>query len=66
MSRARANSAWLAVRKSDYAETAQFAREALAIWQASSFSFPFQWTALLPLLEASLQTDDVPAAVLTG
>lgn len=58
---AYANEAWLAVRGGDVAQGAAAAQRALAIWKERAF--PFQWTALVPLLEASLTQDDLSTAI---
>jgi serine/threonine protein kinase len=57
----RANRAWLALKRGDTAACRSHAREALEIWQ--SRIFPFQWTALLPLLESAVAADDLEEAV---
>jgi len=48
---AHAHSAWISIRNSDLTATIEHAKLALDFWKAP-FVFPFQWTALIPLLEA--------------
>jgi serine/threonine protein kinase/tetratricopeptide (TPR) repeat protein len=52
---ARANKAWVALRQSDHSNVKAHAGHALSLWK--SRVFPFQWMALLPLLEAELAFD---------
>lgn len=49
---ARANEAWLHLRAGDLEQAVVHARRALELWKERVF--PFQWTALLPLMEAEL------------
>jgi serine/threonine protein kinase len=49
---ARANKAWVALRVEDHPNVKALAGHALSLWK--SRVFPFQWLALLPLLEAEL------------
>lgn len=59
---ARANYAWLSLRQGDLDATIAQAQEALSFWQ--NRVFPFQWMALLPLLEAQLSKgNDLEATV---
>lgn len=61
---ARAHQAWLALRAGDAAQCIERAEQALEIWQnLKVYVFPFQWTALLPLLEARQNSGDVERAV---
>lgn len=60
---ARANRAWLALRRGDSRSALSLAQEALDIWKALSFAFPLQWIALIPLLDAALSTGDLRRAV---
>jgi serine/threonine protein kinase len=57
------NRAWLAVRGGDTKQALEQAQRALDIWAALTLVFPFQWTALLPLLEAALKINDLSRAV---
>jgi tetratricopeptide (TPR) repeat protein len=60
---ARANQAWLALRRSQIDLARSHARHARSVWQSHTGVFPFQWMALLPLLEATLQGGDLAEAV---
>jgi hypothetical protein len=55
---AHANAAWLALRRGEHAECSRSARQALETWAAlaerSTMVYPFQWTALVPLIEIAL------------
>ncbi|HEV3192359.1 MAG TPA: AAA family ATPase, partial [Polyangiaceae bacterium] len=56
-----AHRAWLCMRKGDLIAGRREAEEALLVWR--NRIFPFHWLALLPLLAASLSTDNVSEAV---
>ena len=60
-----ANLAWVCGREDVFADAAQEADRALEAWTGLRTSFPFQWTATLPLLAAH-RTDgtDIDRAVL--
>lgn len=63
---ARANQAWLAWRKLDYAAVCEHGAAALALWQqlpVAHASAPFQWTALWPLLAVALHTTELVTAM---
>ena len=61
---ARAHQAWLALQRGDLAEASERAELALDIWQnLKTYVFPFQWIALLPLIEASLGQGDLNRAI---
>lgn len=54
--------AWLAIRDGDMAAAEAAALSALAMWQASAIAYPFQWSALLPLVAARVARGDAAAA----
>jgi serine/threonine protein kinase/tetratricopeptide (TPR) repeat protein len=61
---AQGNQAWLALRRGDVDTCIELASRALATWRGlATLVFPFQWTASLPLLQASLLRDDLAVAV---
>jgi serine/threonine protein kinase/tetratricopeptide (TPR) repeat protein len=61
---ARAHQAWLALQRGDMAEAADRAEQALDIWRnLKTYVFPFQWIALLPLLEISLSRGNLEQAL---
>lgn len=60
---ALAHEAWLSLEAGDFEAASQRARGAVEIWREMKAVFPFQWLALLPLLQASLALGDVPEAV---
>jgi tetratricopeptide (TPR) repeat protein len=57
---ARANEAWMSVLSGDPQSAVVHAEEALTAWKGQSF--PFQWTALLPLMGARMASGDVAGA----
>jgi tetratricopeptide (TPR) repeat protein len=62
MGAARAHDAWLAYTDSDLVGSEAKAREALSIWNGLTIVFPFQWTALFPLIQVELLRDDIGGA----
>ena len=58
---ARANKSWLALRRNDFEGARECAKQALQYWQRQFF--PFEWLALLPLLEAELSLGNIDKAV---
>jgi hypothetical protein len=61
---ARAHQAWLALQRGDRDTAIERAQAALDIWRnLKTYVFPFQWTALLPLLEASVLAGQLELAV---
>jgi eukaryotic-like serine/threonine-protein kinase len=57
------NRAWLAQRGGRCDDAVEHAREALALWAKVVPNYPFQWTALGPLLAASMANGDVATAL---
>ncbi|MCP4660458.1 MAG: protein kinase [bacterium] len=57
------NLAWAAWRAGSLTEVEEHAARALECWQEAMMSYPFQWTALLPLLAAKLDQDELPEAI---
>lgn len=55
---ALANRAWVSWFEGHYAQTRAFARQALQLWGAMALKFPFQWTAIFPLLAVSHPRED--------
>lgn len=60
---AHADLAWVALRTKDTREAERHGRTALEHWQQTAFVYPFQWTALLPLLAVALDRRNVTGAV---
>jgi hypothetical protein len=61
MSARRANRAWVAWREGNVAETEVNGLAALDCWRGTAY--PFQWTALWPLLAATLGCDALAEGV---
>ncbi len=55
---AKANLAWIALRRGDLVSAKHLAIEALAIWHDSPMVYPFQWLALWTLIEVALNRGD--------
>jgi hypothetical protein len=60
---AHANEAWLAWRDDDLDSVERCGRAAMEFWPPVHASSSFRWTALWPLIGASLSRDDIGAAV---
>jgi tetratricopeptide (TPR) repeat protein len=61
---AHAHRAWCALREGNAQEALRWARAAVDTWSAlTSFSYPFQWTALLPLIEVELGQGNIEKAI---
>jgi class 3 adenylate cyclase/tetratricopeptide (TPR) repeat protein len=60
---ARANAAWLAWRDGDLDATERYGRAALELWPPAHASGMFRWTALWPLIGATIARDDTAAAI---
>jgi hypothetical protein len=54
--------AWIAARQGDMQAAEATALAALATWQESAIAYPFQWSALLPLIAARVARDDAVGA----
>jgi class 3 adenylate cyclase/tetratricopeptide (TPR) repeat protein len=59
---ARANLAWVARCEGDLDKARASGRDALDLWQKGQLVYPFQWTALWPLLDLALRRDETSAA----
>ncbi|MBN1629719.1 MAG: AAA family ATPase, partial [Thermoleophilia bacterium] len=59
---AKADLAWVALRRGDSVQAERLAREALALWE-TPFAYPFEWLARWPLVAVLLERDDLPAAM---
>jgi hypothetical protein len=59
----KANLAWVAWRLDNLAETQAHAHAALDRWQSLPLEYPFQWTALWPLLAVALTKAQIAEAV---
>ncbi len=60
---AYANRAWLSRREGDLVGTDTLGRQALDMWRSLSALFPFQWLALIPLIEVGLQREDIAGCI---
>ncbi len=60
---AHGNLAWAAWRAGSLTEVEEHAARALECWQEARLSYAFQWTALLPLLAAKLEQDEIAEAI---
>jgi tetratricopeptide (TPR) repeat protein len=62
---AHAHQAWLSLQTGDLAAASAQAEQALQIWRSlTTYVYPFQWIALLPLIEVALRSDDMERAIL--
>ncbi len=60
---ANGNQAWVAWRAGDLAEARARSQEALELWRQSTMQNPFHWTALWPLIGATLAQDKLAETV---
>lgn len=60
---ALANQAWVQLRRGEREQAVSLARSALETWASLTLVFPFQWLALLPLLEIAVLERDVSKAM---
>ncbi len=60
---ARANLAWVAWRAGKLSEAQVLGRAALELWQQTPLVYPFQWTALCPLIGVALAQDQLSEAI---
>ncbi len=60
---ATANLAWVAWREGKNAEAEQNGKAALEFWRSSEMVYPFQWTALWPLIDIMLGQDELSQAM---
>jgi hypothetical protein len=63
ISTAKANLAWVKWRQGDFSKAQENGRTALEMWQQEPLVYPFQWTALWPMIGVSLAQDKVSDAV---
>jgi class 3 adenylate cyclase len=63
ISTAKANMAWVNLREGNLSEAWKNAKAALEIWQKAPIVYPFQWTALWPLLNVALIKEEIATAV---
>ncbi|GEM_PF-1242381 len=59
---AKANRAWQALSEGNFDAAAELAQSALNDWKAFPMVFPFQWTAVLPLMAAVAARADLAKA----
>jgi eukaryotic-like serine/threonine-protein kinase len=57
------NLAWLALRDGDSSAVYEHGRAAVQGWAKSSFAYPFQWVAHLPLLAVSVQESNLDSSI---
>jgi tetratricopeptide (TPR) repeat protein len=63
ISTAKANLAWVKWHEGNLSGAQENGRIALEMWQQAPLVYPFQWTALWPLISAALVQDQVSEAV---
>ncbi|MGD9317499.1 MAG: AAA family ATPase, partial [Anaerolineae bacterium] len=63
---AKANLAWVAWREQRQADLQTLGHAALELWRQRTFAYPFQWTALWPLVDLSLARGQISEAVEYG
>ncbi len=63
ISTAKANLAWVSFQEGNLSEAKENGRSALEMWQKEPLVYPFQWTALWPLIGVALAQDQVSEAV---
>ncbi len=60
---ARANLAWLALHRGNIDQAEAYGKEALELWGKVPFVYPFQWTALWPLIARAVDNEQIDQAV---
>ena len=60
---AEGNLAWLCLREQKLEEAYRHGLAAIELWSQSSFVYPFQWTAYLPLIAVALRNAEVAEGV---
>jgi tetratricopeptide (TPR) repeat protein len=60
---AEANLAWVAWREQRISDVQTHGRAALDLWRQLAFAYPFQWTALWPLMDVALTRGQIAEAV---
>ncbi len=63
VSTAKANLAWVAYHEGNLPEALAYGQEAMKIWEQSPLVYPFQWTALWPLIGVALSRSQISEAV---
>jgi class 3 adenylate cyclase/tetratricopeptide (TPR) repeat protein len=63
---AKANQAWVSLREGDLSEAERKAEAALDLWEQIPYIYPFQWTALWPLLAFAVEQNQLDQAVEYG
>ena len=63
MSTAKANLAWVNWHEGNLSEAWENGRAALKMWRDAPLVYPFQWTALWPLIGVALHKKEVVRAV---
>jgi hypothetical protein len=63
VSSAKANLAWVSYHEGDLSRTLAYGLEAMEIWKQSPLVYPFQWTALWPLIGVALAKNQISEAV---
>ena len=63
ISTAKANLAWVSLREGNLYDAQENGRTALDMWQKAPLVYPFQWTALWPLISVALSKEEVSGAV---
>lgn len=60
---ARGNQAWFAFYQGKFDQVEDFGQQALKLWSQVPFVYPFQWTALWPLIAVAVEKNDYERAV---
>jgi hypothetical protein len=60
---ASAAQAWVAWKEGRYADVQEHAQTALLAWEPTSIIYPYQWTALWPLIGVALSQDHISDAM---
>jgi hypothetical protein len=60
---AKANLAWVAWCEQRVSDVQTYGQAALELWRQDTFAYPFQWTALWPLIDLALARDQIAEAV---
>ena len=53
----------MSLREGNLCETQENAQAALEMWQKAPLVYPFQWTALWPLIAVALNKEEISSAV---